>query len=292
MPLAEVGKLRLAYDSFGKADAAPLVLIMGLGSQMLAWRDGFCDQLAHRGFRVVRFDNRDIGLSTRIHAGVPPTLWTLGSRPLGLRVRPPYQLMDMARDVIGLMDALELPQAHLVGASMGGMIAQLCAINHPGRVLSITSMMSTTGDRDLPRPDWRIRREWLRPMPMAPEPQLERLVQIRQLVGSPDYFEEQEVRTYFREVVERSADRTGVRRQLLAVLSAHSRSGGLRRLRVPALVIHGLADRLLPAAHGARTARTIPNASLQLYDELGHDLPEPLWPQLVQRISEHAHAAA
>jgi len=292
MPFAQVGRLRLAYDSFGRPDDTPLVLVMGLGSQMLAWREGFCEQLADRGFYVVRFDNRDIGLSTRIATGVPPTLWTVGSRTLGHRVRPAYKLRDMASDVVGLMDSLCIPQAHLVGASMGGMIAQLCAINHPERVLSLTSMMSTTGDHDLPGPDWRVRREFVRPMPMSPGPQLERLVRIRQLVGSPTFFDELEVRDYFRRVVERSCDRTGVRRQLMAVLSAHSRTGGLRKLRVPSLIIHGLADKLIPAAHGARTARTIPRAKLQLVDDLGHDLPAPLWPKLTASIAGHAHAAA
>ena len=233
MPFAQVGDLRLAYDSFGRPSDTPVLLVMGLGSQMLAWREGFCEQLADRGFHVVRFDNRDIGLSTRIDAGVPPALWTLGSHSFGHRVRPAYTLRDMASDVIGLMDSLCIPQAHIVGASMGGMIAQLCAINHPERVLSLTSMMSTTGDRDLPGPDWRVRREFLRPMPMTPGPQLDRLVKIRKLVGSPSFFDEPEVRGYFRRVVERSSDRTGVRRQFLAVLNAHSRSGGLRKLRVP-----------------------------------------------------------
>lgn len=292
MPLARVGDLRLAYDCFGRPDDVPLVLIMGLGSQMLAWREGFCERLADRGFFVLRFDNRDIGLSTRIEAGVPPTLWTLGSHSLGRRVRPAYALRDMASDVVGLMDSLCIPQAHLVGASMGGMIAQLCAINHPERVLSLTSMMSTTGDQDLPGPDWRVRREFLRPMPMSPGPQLERLVKIRELVGSPSFFDEPDVRGYFRRVVERSCDRTGVRRQLMAVLSAHSRSGGLMKLRVPSLVIHGLSDKLIPAAHGARTARTIPGAKLQLVDQLGHDLPAPLWPSLTASIADHAHGAS
>jgi pimeloyl-ACP methyl ester carboxylesterase len=265
---------------------------MGLGSQMLAWREGFCEQLASHGFYVVRFDNRDIGLSSRIDQGVPPTLFSVGSRSFGHRVRPPYTLRDMACDVIGLMDALRTPKAHLVGASMGGMIAQLCAINHPDRVLSLTSMMSTTGDRDLPGPDWSVRREFLRPMPTSPGPQLERLVKIRQLVGSPSFFDENAVRSYFQSVVERSSDRTGVRRQLLAVLDARSRRGGLQKLRAPSLVIHGLADKLLPASHGARTARTIPGAKLQLVEALGHDLPEAFWPSLTRSISSHAHAAA
>ncbi len=292
MPFAEVGDLRIAYDSFGKQDAVPLVLVMGLGSQMVAWREGFCERLANEGFRVIRFDNRDIGLSTRIDAGVPPALFAISARSFGYRARPAYHLTDMAGDVIGLLDALGIRQAHLVGASMGGMIAQLCAINHPGRVLSLTSMMSTTGDPDLPGPDWRVRREWLRPVPADPEAQLERLVEIRRLVGSPDFFEEHDVRNYFRQVVERSADRSGVPRQLLAVLGARSRAGGLRRLRVPSLVIHGMKDRLLPAAHGARTARSIPGASLQFLDQLGHDLPRPMWPELARRIAKHTHTAS
>lgn len=292
MPFAEVGELRFAYESYGSLDATPVILIMGLGSQMLAWRTGFCEQLASQGFRVIRFDNRDVGLSSRIETPVPPMLWAVTLRAWGHRVRPPYQLTDMADDVTALMDALGIERAHLVGASMGGMIAQLCAINHRPRVLSLTSMMSTTGDPDLPGPDWRVQREWLRPIPSGGRAQLERLVQIRKLVGSPDFFDEDEVRDYFQEVVDRSADRSGVPRQLLAVLSARSRTGGLRRLAVPTLVVHGLQDKLLHAAHGARTARTIPGASLHLFPRLGHDLPRPLWPELAGRIAEHASASA
>lgn len=292
MPFADAGELRIAYESFGRPDATPVILIMGLGAQMLAWRTGFCEQLAAHGFRVIRFDNRDVGLSSRVEASVPPTLWSLTSRAWGHRVKPPYQLTDMAEDVIALMDALGIERAHLVGASMGGMIAQLCAINHRRRVASLSSMMSTTGDPDLPGPDWRVQREWLRPIPAEPKAQLERLVQIRKLVGSPDFFEEEEVRDYFRRVVARSADRSGVPRQLLAVLSARSRTGGLRRLDVPALVLHGLKDKLLHASHGARTARTIPGASMHLLPRLGHDLPSPLWPELAGRIAEHASGSA
>ena len=293
MPFAQIGSLRLAYESFGRRDATPLILIMGLGSQMLAWREGFCEQLAAQGFRVIRFDNRDIGLSSRVDSYVPPTLWTLTSRRFGHRVRPPYALSDMAQDVIGLMDALGIERSHLVGASMGGMIAQLCAINHRRRVLSLTSMMSTTGDPDLPGPDWRVQSRWFRrPIPTEPRAQIKHLIQMRRLVGSPDFFDEEEVHNYFREVVERSPDRTGVPRQLLAVLNALSRSGGLRRLRIPALVIHGSKDKLIPQVHGSRTATTIPGARLRILARLGHDLPRPLWPELVGRIAEHAKAVA
>ena len=157
MPAVQVGEVRIAYETFGDPSAPPVLLIMGLGSQMLAWRGGFCRQIAKQGFRVIRYDNRDIGLSSRVAPGGTNAVWTLTRRRLGQPVAPPYTLMDMANDAMGIMDALDVPSAHLVGASMGGMIAQLCAIHHRGRVRSLTSMMSSTGDRDLPRPAWRAR---------------------------------------------------------------------------------------------------------------------------------------
>lgn len=290
MPFAQVGDIRLAYETFGDQSAPPVVLIMGLGSQMLGWRTGFCHELADRGFHVVRFDNRDIGLSSRITPKRTNALWSLARRQLGQRVEPPYGLIDMAGDVVGLLDALGVRAAHIVGASMGGMIAQLCAINHPHRVLSLTSVMSTTGDRDLPGPDWRVRQWYLRPMADKPEDQVNDLVNITRLVGSGRWFDERDIRPYFERVVARSADRSGVPRQLLALLSARTRRGGLRRLSVPTLVVHGLDDTMLPPAHGVRTANTIPGATLQLVPALGHDLPRALWADLASRIADHARA--
>jgi pimeloyl-ACP methyl ester carboxylesterase len=287
MPAVQVGDVRIAYDSFGDPSAPPVVLIMGLGAQMLAWRGGFCRQIAKQGFRVIRYDNRDIGLSSRVTPERTNALWMLSRQRLGLRVTPPYTLTDMANDVIGLMDALELRSAHLVGASMGGMIAQLCAIHHRRRVLSLTSIMSSTGDRDLPGPSWRAWSWFLRRMPDVPEAQVERLVGLRRLVGSRYFFDEEEIRAYFARVVARSADRTGVPRQALALLCSGSRRRALSELNLPALVLHGLDDILLPPAHGVRTADAIPNAKLQLIPKLGHDLPRPMWKDLSSRIVDH-----
>jgi pimeloyl-ACP methyl ester carboxylesterase len=287
MPTAHVGDVRLAYETFGDPSAPPVLLIMGLGSQMLAWRGGFCRHIAGQGFRVIRFDNRDIGLSSRVAAGTTNAAWTLTRRRLGKPVAPPYTLMDMANDTIGLMDALGLPSAHLVGASMGGMIAQLCAIHHRARVRTLTSMMSSTGDRDLPKPDWKTRYGFMRSMPDVPEAQVERLVSLRRLVGSRHFFDEEEIRAYFAKVVARSADRSGVPRQALALLLAGSRRRALSRLTVPTLVLHGMDDPLLPPAHGIRTAETIPNAELQLIPRLGHDLPRPMWADLASRVVAH-----
>ena len=288
MLFAEVGDLRLAYETFGERGAPPIVLVMGLGSQMLAWREGFCRLLASRGFYVVRFDNRDIGLSSRTDEGSENALMTLAMRRFGRRTPPPYTLTDMANDVIGLMDALAIPTAHLVGASMGGMIAQLCAINHRRRVLSLTSMMSSTGDRDLPGPDRRVIPWYVRPEPEKPEAQVDRLVRITRIVGSRSLFDEGDIRPYFERVVKRSPDRRGVPRQMLALMSARSRRGGLKRLTVPTLVLHGMDDGMLPPAHGARTANTIPASKLELVPRLGHDLPRALWGDLSRRIADHA----
>ena len=291
MPVAQVGSLSLAYETFGDSSAPPVVLVMGLGSQMLAWRTGFCTSLAAQGLHVIRYDNRDIGLSSRATPRRTNALWTLARRRLGQRVPPPYTLMDMADDLIGLLDSMQLPSAHLVGASMGGMIAQLCAINHRRRVLSLTSIMSTTGDRDLPGPEWKARQWFLRPTPVEPRAQIERLVSIARTVGSTHLFDEEDIRGYFTRVVERSADRSGVPRQILALLAARSRRGGLAKLSLPTLVLHGLDDTLVPPAHGVRTANTTPNAKLQLVRHLGHDLPRALWSDLVARIADHVGAS-
>ncbi|MEM7437925.1 MAG: alpha/beta fold hydrolase [Myxococcota bacterium] len=290
MPMAQVGDVRIAYDTFGDPSAPAVLLIMGLGSQMLAWRGGFCREIARQGFFVIRYDNRDIGLSSRVTHRPAQTVATLARRRLGQRVDPPYKLRDMADDAVGLLDELGVARAHLVGASMGGMIAQLCAIHHPHRVLSLTSMMSTTGDPDLPKPDWRVRYSLLRSMPAVPETQIERLVSIRRLVGSKHFFYEDDIRAYFARVVARSADRTGVPRQALAVLCAGSRRRALSQLRVPTLVLHGTDDILLPPAHGVRTANTVPGAKLQLIPKLGHDLPRPMWGDLASRIVDHVGA--
>ena len=291
MPFAQVGSLQIAYDSFGDRSAPPVLLIMGLGSQMLGWRTGFCEQLAAKGFFVLRFDNRDIGLSSRIPAQVAP-IRAAALRRFGRRLAPPYRLRDMADDVIGLMNVLRLTRAHLLGASMGGMIAQLCAARHPDRVLSLTSLMSTTGDEDLPGPDWRVRYQYFRRAPKEPGAQVERLVGVTRLVGSREHFDETDIRQYFETVVARSADRSGVPRQLTALLAERSRATALSRLSVPTLVVHGMQDPIFPPAHGLRTANTIPGARLHLVPTLGHDLPRALWGELSRPIAEHLHRAA
>ena len=291
MPFARIGTLRIAYETFGNRSGPPVMLIMGLGSQMMGWRTGFCERLAAKGFFVVRFDNRDIGLSSRVPVRATP-LRTLAERRVGRRVSPPYRLRDMADDVIGLMDLLQLSRAHLLGASMGGMIAQLCAANYPERVLSLTSLMSTTSDQDLPGPDWRLRYQYFRRAPRDPEAQVDRLVGITRLVGSRDHFDEVDIRQYFETVVARSADRSGVPRQLTALLAEDSRAPSLSRLSLPTLVLHGMQDPILPPAHGLRTAETIPGARLHLIPSLGHDLPRALWGELSRPIVEHLERAS
>jgi pimeloyl-ACP methyl ester carboxylesterase len=287
--VAPANGIELCYQEMGDADGEPLILVMGLATQMLAWDEGFCGMLVERGFRVVRFDNRDIGRSTRIEsAGVPKRIDMMSGR----RASAPYLLSDMAADTIALMDHLGIDSAHVTGASMGGMIAQTLAIEHPERLRSMVSIMSTTGSRWTGMPSWKAMGVLLGRPPKGREAAIERTVRTFGVIGSPAFpLDEKRLR----EVAGRSYDRghsaAGVLRQLHAITASGDRTQALRGVRIPTTVIHGNRDRLVRPAGGRATARAIPGARLRMIDGMGHDLPRDLWPTFVDEIASNAERA-
>jgi pimeloyl-ACP methyl ester carboxylesterase len=280
---ARVGDLQLAYETFGDEGAPPVLLVMGLGAQMLVWPDGLCAELASRGLFVVRYDNRDVGLSTHLDH-LPPA--NLPAIFVGDRRSVAYSLSDMAADAVGLLDALGLESAHVVGASMGGMIAQLLAIEHPERVRSLTSMMSTTGDRGVGGATEAAVGVLVAPPPRTPEQAQDRALAALRVVGSPGFApDEARVRDQAARAFARGHDPAGVSRQLAAVLTAADRTPRLRALGVPTLVIHGADDPLVQVSGGRATAAAVPGAELDVIEGMGHDLPRELWPRIADRIA-------
>ena len=283
MPRARCNGLELEYETFGSSGNPAVLLVMGWATQMLAWDEEFCCALAGRGLHVIRFDNRDVGLSTKLdHLGVP-NLAALLLR----RTKPPYSLDDMAADATALLDMLGIERAHIVGASMGGFIAQLIAINHPGRVLTLTSIMSGLGGSDEVQPSLAVIARLLRPPPSEREAMIEWAVRTARLIGSPAHFDEARARSQRARSIDRSVCIAGVRRQFAAISAAPSRKVPLGRLRIPTLVIHGESDRLVPVENGRRTAAAIPGAHLLTIPGMGHDLPPQLWPRVLDAIAEH-----
>ena len=283
--------LHIEYESLGDPAHPAIVLIMGLGMQLLGWPDDFCQGLVARGYRVIRFDNRDCGLSGRAPGKKRANLLlAMAASALGFSVRTPYTLEDMAGDTVGLMDRLGIERAHIVGASMGGMIAQVLAARFPQRVLSLTSIMSSSGNRRVSRPSKAARKVLLsRPAdPKDPESVIEHLVNMFGVIGSPGYPSTTEaLRQQVGQSVRRAYYPAGVARQLLAIIASGDRRKLLRSITVPTLVIHGADDPLVPPAAGRDTAQQSPGASLLVIDGMGHDLPRPLLPRLVQAIADH-----
>jgi len=285
----DVGRgITLCYESFGEESDPPLLLIMGLATQMLGWPDEFCEQLAGRGLRVVRFDNRDSGRSTHPD-GPPPTIRQLVRR----RIDPVlYTLSDMAEDAVGLMRALEIEPAHVVGASMGGMIAQTIAVEHPESVRSLVSIMSSTGSRWRGQPAFRIYRYLLTAAPVDRDAYIDRVANVFAAIGSRGIPQDKEL---VRDIIERSYGRdhdlAAPGRQLGAIIASGNRTARLRWITAPTLVIHGSKDRMVAPSGGVATARAIPGARLLRIRGMGHDLPEAAWPQLLDAIAEHACAA-
>jgi pimeloyl-ACP methyl ester carboxylesterase len=286
---APANGIELVYQEMGDPEGEPLVLVMGLATQMIAWDPGFCSLLADRGFRVIRFDNRDIGRSTKIdRAGVPSRIDMIGGR----RATAPYLLRDMARDTVGLIDHLGIDSAHLAGASMGGMIVQTAAIEYPERVRSIVSIMSTTGSRWTGLPSLKAFGVLLGTPPKGREAMIERAVNTFRVIGSPDFpFDEERVRDVAGRSYDRGHSAAGVVRQLHAITASGDRTQALRRLELPAAVIHGARDPLVRPAGGRATARAIPGAKLRMIKGMGHDLPRAVWPQVVEEIAATAARA-
>ncbi|HET9162968.1 MAG TPA: alpha/beta hydrolase [Solirubrobacterales bacterium] len=287
--LASANGIELAYQEIGDPEGEPLLLIMGLAMQMPAWDEELCAMLAERGFRVVRFDNRDIGHSTKLsEAGTPGRTDML----LGRRRTAAYLLRDMAEDTAGLMDCLGIESAHLAGVSMGGMIAQTTAIRRPERVRSLVSMMSSTGNRWLGIPSWKAFGALFAGPGPGREAAVERTVGTFRAIGSPGYpMDEPRLRALAAASYDRSHDRAGIARQLHAVTASGDRTAALERLRLPATVLHGDSDPLIRPIAGRATARAIRDSRLRVFAGMGHDLPPELWPEFVDEIAATAARA-
>jgi pimeloyl-ACP methyl ester carboxylesterase len=289
---ATVGGVTLCYDSFGDAKAPPILLIMGLGAQMVIWDDNFCAALARRGFRVVRFDNRDIGRSSRSDKPVQVNFVELIQKQMrGEAIEAPYSLCDMAGDAVGLLDHLGVARAHVVGASMGGMIAQEMAIHFPQRLTTVTSIMSSTGNPALPPPSPEAAAVLMAPPPTTREDYLAQFAKAWRVlrVGSfPD--DDARDRGLAELTFERGLNPMGVARQMLAIFASGDRRKKLAGVKTPTLVIHGDVDPLVRIEAGQGTAKSIPGARMQIVKGMGHALPAPLWPEIIDAIVAHASA--
>jgi pimeloyl-ACP methyl ester carboxylesterase len=282
---ASVNGIEIAYETIGDPSNPPLLLVMGLGTQLIHWDLELCELFAARGFHVIRFDNRDAGRSTRIDAPVPNVLRAMA----GFKIEAPYLLSDMADDAFGLLDHLGIEAAHVAGASMGGMIAQTMAIRRPERVLSLTSIMSTTGERRAGRPKLRVWSILLRGAPRDEDAAVEYFVRVFRMIGSKGFpVHEDRIRRLAAEAYERGHTPAGSARQLAAIVASGDRTEELRKLRVPTTVFHGRDDPLVPFRGGRATAAAIPDARLIAIPGMGHDLPREVWPQLVDAVAETA----
>ncbi len=283
---ASANGIEIEYDTFGSPNDPPMVLVMGLSMQMIAWDDRFCAELAGRGFRVVRFDNRDVGLSTHVTRAPAPNLAAILG---GDRSTVPYSLEDMARDTVGLFDALAIDSAHLVGLSMGGMIAQCVAIHETPRVRSLASIMSTTGDPRVGQAKPDVLAELLKPPPPDRDSYVEYGLGVWRLLASPGFpFDEAKTRELVGRSYDCAFDPKGVARQIAAIAAAPDRTPALTEVRVPTVVIHGTDDPLISVTGGEATARAIPGAELHAVPGMGHDLPRELWPRVIDALAGNA----
>lgn len=286
--------VRLAYDDFGNANDPAILLIMGMATQMTAWPLSFCRGLADRGFYVVRYDNRDVGLSEKmLTARIPSTLDMMLKAGINRPLKVSYKLDDMATDALELMNALNLNQAHVVGVSMGGMIGQVLAAKHSSRVCSLTSIMSSSGDPNLPRASKKVTRALLKRYLGLVKPGLKSTIAFQRLIGSPGFPQsDDELNEKVRAAFQRSFYPPGFARHMAAIMASGSRVELLKAIKAPSLVIHGRDDVLVPLACGVDTARRIPNAALKIIDGMGHNLPESLVPILTDLVADHVLAKA
>lgn len=286
MERATANGITIAYESFGEPGRPPVVLVMGLGAQMVNWHADFCAALAQVR-HVVRFDNRDVGESQWLEGDVDLAACFAGDTSSAV-----YTLEDMADDLAGLLDALSLESAHLVGASMGGMVAQTVAIQHPERVRSLTSIMSTTGARGLGEPTPAALEALMSPPARTREESLERAVAVNRVIGSPGYpADPDDVRLRAGQAWDRGINPSGFARQMAAIQASGDRTAALASVETPTLVVHGEDDPLVPVPGGHATAAAIPGAELWLIPGMGHDLPRALWPDVIARIGAHVDAA-
>jgi len=285
-----VGDIEIAYETFGDATDPAMLLVMGLGTQMLAWPDEFCAQLAAGGRYVIRFDNRDVGLSTHLDGVRAPQPGLVVLR----RARPPYRIKDMARDAIGLLDALGIESVDVVGVSMGGFISQTMAILAPERLRSLTLMMTSTGGKTVGYPHPRVAKQLLQRRRMRDrESAIEAALDVFKLIGSPGYaLDEEYLQRTAGVSYDRAYDPAGYLRQLAACLAQPDRTAQLSKLDVPTLVMHGLHDPLISASGGLALAKTIPGSKFVGFSGMGHDLPRPLWTPLAEEILSHVRRTA
>jgi pimeloyl-ACP methyl ester carboxylesterase len=287
---ARLGDVELCYETFGDRSQPALLLVMGLGTQMLGWHEEFCAQLAARGFFVIRYDNRDSGRSTHFRDTRPPGLpELLLRRPRNLA----YTLEDMSDDGMRLLDQLGIERAHVVGASMGGMIAQVMAARHPERVLSLVSIMSTTGNSRVGRPALRVYPFFAGRAPRDRDAYARRIEKMFAIVGSDGFDRDpEELRATARRSFDRDPSSSGTARQLAAIMAAGDRTAAVRRIEAPTLVIHGTSDRLVSPSGGKATAKAIRGAELMTIEGMGHDLPRGAWPRLIDAIARNAARAS
>lgn len=291
MAAVEANGITIEYDEQGARDGEPLLLVMGLSGQLTDWPQGFVDELVDRGFRVIRFDNRDIGLSTEFSSRPPTTAQLARSVVSRRRLAAEYRIADMAADAAGLLDALGIEAAHVAGISMGGMITQALAIDHRARVRSMTSIMSSTGSRRVGQPKIAlVQRFARRPVPTR-ETAVEIGLETFRAISGPA-FDEAEARVTIETAVARSFRPAGTARQMAAIMASPDRTSGLRRLDVPALVIHGLVDPLVRLSGGIATAAAIPDSRLLVFNDMAHDLPRTRWAEMAEAITRNAERAA
>ncbi len=285
-----VGSIEIVYDTFGESTALPMLLVIGLGEQMIAWDEEFCSELAAQGYWVIRYDNRDAGLSTKLdEAGIPNIPALVQAQMQGEMIETSYLLRDMADDAVGLLDALGVESAHVVGVSMGGMIVQEMAIHHPERIRTMTSIMSSTGNAELPPAKPEAMALLTEPAPTGRSDFIEDSVRVARILSGPGFpVDEDRVRKKAGDIFDRGLSPAGMTRQLAAIIGSGSRKDALKSVTVPTLVIHGDTDPLIPVEGGIDTADAISGAQLLIIKGLGHDLSPAMWPQIVAAIISHA----
>jgi pimeloyl-ACP methyl ester carboxylesterase len=285
MPMAAVNGIELWYETLGEPEDPPLLMIIGLGAQATDWPEELCWAFVSRGFHVIRFDNRDVGLSSGFDSRPVDVAGEAGKFLAGEPLDAPYLLADMAADCVGLLDLLGIEAAHVLGASLGGMVAQVMAIEHPSRVSSLTCLMATTGERDLLLPEPDVLGVLLEDGPVDRDGAIGRAVRWAQTFGSPDHFDVEDVRATAGRAYDRAHRPDGVARQLVAIAASPSRAEALAELSVPTLVIHGSIDRLIRTEGGRRTAELVPGATFVEIEGLGHDLPQAFWATIVEQVT-------
>lgn len=292
MAKVDANGIQIEYETFGEPDSPALLLIIGLADQLISWDEKLCHLLAEKGHYVIRFDNRDAGLSSKMQAaGEPDIMKIIEALMRGETIVPPYTIEDMAADAVGLMDALGIEKAHICGMSMGGMIAQTIALNYPKRVLSLISIYSNTGDPEEPQPKPEAMQFLITPSPEEREAYIEFGAKLFNTISGPGYpYDEEWLRMHLAQLYDRSFYPQGAARQLAAIFTQKNRKPALKSLVTPTLVIHGADDPLVRVGCGKNTAAAIPNAKLIIIDGMGHDLPHGgAWPQIIDAIVEHTH---